>query len=152
MFVFPVGFQGASSGGISDTKTVTQGIATDTNLVGFQTSAFNATWGDASGAIGSISAGGDTWEGHTIIGLNAWLNAGFGGGDEFYVALDTGSLGASFFTSIQLLGAGSVTLDTVDADYDGTGGTSVWYWGVTELVNVPAAWDGTGDVDVLLIK
>jgi len=134
-----------------DVRIVTQGFdSSDSNLVGFQTTAFNSWWGNGGGAFGSLND--NTWNSETIIGLSPWLTAGFGGGDEVYVGFDAVTLGAAWFTSIILLGAGEITLDTADATYDGTSGPtsdwSVWYWGVGETINVPASWDGSGAVSV----
>ena len=138
-------------GGNPDERIVTQGAGTtDTNYVGFTDAEWEAWWAFGDGAFGSVDTG--TWNGETLKTISAWLTAGFGGADEFYVCFDAAALGATWFTSIILKGTGEITLDTADASYDGANGGdsdwSSWVWGVSETVNLPSAWDGSGDVTV----
>lgn len=126
-------------------KTVTQGIG------GLSAQGYTLNFvSGVGGAIGSIDDG--NFIGGQIKGIFYIPDEGIV--DEIYFGMQGTTWLQDDFTSIEFLGTGGFTLLTADVDaalgFETISGGKFWKWGDDVSITMPPAWDGSGDVDVIL--
>lgn len=126
-------------------KTITQGVG------GLGSTGYTSSFVSGVGAaIGSIDDG--NFIGGTIKGL--FFFPGEGITDEWYFGMEGTTWLQDDFTSVEILGAGGFTLLTANVDdtlgFETINGGKFWKWGDDDSYPHPSAWNGSGDVDVIL--
>lgn len=126
-------------------KTVTQAVG-GLSAVG----AWSVFLPGVGGAQGSISP--PEFLGSTMAGI--LFIPGGGIVDEVQVGVVGTTHLVDDFTSIEFLGPGGFTLLTANVDsvqgFETISGSKFWKWGDDVSITRPPAWDGSGNVDVIL--